>query len=109
MTQNLPLYNIKARENLVDYTKAIGSRISTIILTSIPIMEPDRILNLNPWLKSFFLMHKPQCLDPDNILYSFHSLFTPKIQRKISINYAMPIADLFALLTRVYIETTRNL
>jgi hypothetical protein len=36
-------------------------------------------------------------------------MFTLEIQGKISIDYTMPITDLFALMTKVYIETTGNL
>jgi hypothetical protein len=109
MVQHYPLYNVEAGENPADCAKSIGSRISTIFLTSIPTVGPDGMLDLDSWLKSFILMHESRCLDPHDMIYAFYSLFTPEIEGKISIDYTMPIADLFALMTRVYVETTGNL
>jgi hypothetical protein len=59
MVRQYPLYNVEAGENLADCAMSSGSRLSTILLTSI--------------------------------------------------DYTMPIADLFALMTRVYVEMTGNL
>jgi hypothetical protein len=78
-------------------------------VNQIPTVGPDGMLDLDSWLKSFILMHEPRCLDPHDMIYACYGLFTPEIQGRISIDYTMPISDLFALMTRAYIETTGNL
>jgi hypothetical protein len=102
-------YDVEVGENPEGCTMAIGSRISTFMLTQIPTVGPDGMLDFDSWLKSFILMHEPRCLDPHDMIYAFYGLFTPEIQGRISIDYTMPISDLFALMMRVYIETTGNL
>jgi len=107
--QFYPLYDIEAGESPTDCFPAIGNRISAIILNSTNRVGPDKMLDLSTWLNSFILMHKPRCLDPHDMIYAFYSLFTPEIQGKISVDYGMPVADLFTLMTRLYVETTGNL
>ena len=109
MAQQYHMYDVEAGENPADCLIAIGSRISTIMLTSFSTVGPAGMLDLDSWLKSFILMHEIRCLDPHDIIYAFHGMFTLEIQGKISIDYTMPITDLFALMTKVYIETTGNL
>jgi hypothetical protein len=109
MAQGCHAYDVEAGENPADFAIFIGSRLSAIMLASIRMVEPDGMLDLDSWLKSLILMHEPRCLDPHDMIYAFCSLFTPEIQCKISIDYTMPTADLFTLMTRVYVETTGNL
>ena len=103
------LYDAQAGENPEDCFLSVGSRLSAIMPSTTRIVGQDGMLNLDSWLNSFVLKHQPRCLDPRDMIYAFYSLFTPEIQVKISIDYNMPIADLFALMTRVCIEITGNL
>ena len=97
--QQYRLYDAEAGENPVDCFKATGSRLSVIMLTSIRMLGPNRMMDLDTWLQSFILMHEPQSLDLHDMIYAFYNLFTPEIQGKIPIDYTMPIADLFTLMT----------
>jgi hypothetical protein len=109
MAQQFSIYDAEAGENPADSAVATGSRLSAIMLTSTSKLGPDGTLDLVSWLESFILMHEPRCLVPHGMIYAFYGLFIPEVQSKISIDYTMPIADLFTLMTRIYVETTGNL
>jgi hypothetical protein len=99
------LYNVSHGENPEDCFNSIGSRISAIMLNTARMAQ----LSLKSWLKSFILMDNPRCSDPHDKIYAFYGLFAPEIQNKISIDYNMPVEDLFTLMTKVYIEKAGNL
>ena len=105
VAEHYPLYNLSHGENPEDCFNSIGSCISAIMLNTARMAQ----LSLKSWLKSFILMHNPRCLDPRDKIYAFYGLFAPEIHNKISIDYSMPVEDLFTLVTKVYIEEAGNL
>jgi hypothetical protein len=58
------------------------------------------------WLST---MQGKQCKDPRDYIYALLYLFPSKLQRAISIDYDIPVFQVFTSFTRLYVEITKDL
>jgi hypothetical protein len=66
-----------------------------------PSLLSGRPLNIYLMIRSLMLK---RCKDPRDKVYGIHSLFTPDLQQRISIDYSTSAAEVFASATRAIME-----